>query len=186
MQTRRPTTRAIIQEACKLYGVSVEDLTKRCRKMKMVRMRQPIHYLCWLEQTDTLEEIAVSTGLLRHATVLNSIGVIEGEYGMYDDVKEKVDGIREAMIESGYTMKPILSVKYHKREADPFDTDNAWCFNKIIPVRVIDKQTGVHYEVRTIAQASYLTGVYRRKISQECKGQRGATGRYKFQYYEQP
>jgi len=184
MQTRRPTTRAIINAACEVYEVPMEFLTGKSRKIKRVRLRQPIHYLCWLDQTDTLEEIATSTGLTNHATTLHSIKVIEREYGMYDDVTERVDMIREKLISQGYRIKPMLSRKSSKRVVDPLRVDAEWCFRKRVSVLVTDTLTGERREANTVAEAARMAGTWRARITDECRGVRGSNGRYKFEYYE--
>lgn len=68
----------IVDNVCELYGISKEILFTKTNRMVIVRPRQFCHILAKKLTNHSLAIIGIKIGGKDHATVLNSIGKIEG------------------------------------------------------------------------------------------------------------
>jgi len=88
---------AIISGVCEYYGVSKENVMSPSRIAKYAHPRQVITYLIYRYKESynmSLNDIGAVFGQ-SHATILNSVKVIEDKISVYKNIKSDINKLRE-------------------------------------------------------------------------------------------
>jgi chromosomal replication initiation ATPase DnaA len=73
----------------KTYNISLNEICVKSRKKEIVRMRQIVQTILRRHTWWSLAEIGVAVGMRNHATVINSIKVIEDSEFVYKKTGKK-------------------------------------------------------------------------------------------------
>ena len=101
-QSKRPSTDTILSAVSTYHGLPIRDVISKTRKRRIVQARQMVHYLAVRLQTDSLTDIARSTGLVNHATIIHSSRTVQQERDLYQDKENEVRDILKNLTDMGY------------------------------------------------------------------------------------
>ena len=174
----KPTTEDILEAACVAYGVSLEDITRRCRRREVLQYRQVVQYMCKRLDTDVLSQIAQSTNVHQHGTVLHSYHLIEKEMGMYEGVGERVTKLEEGLILKGFKITPVPKPLSYTGSYTPQYNN----IGRKVPVRIYDPETEESRIVDSVWEAHRQTGAPRRGITNACRKIGKVRSKFKFSY----
>jgi len=173
----------ILQAASKVFAMPVTMIVSRNKARSVSRVRQIVQHMAVLARVDTLREIGVKTGGRSHSTVLNSFKAISGELDVYERMRWWYRETRRTLNDLGYDTKPLKITKdnarvgfndvLYKREFVRED-------GRMVPVRIIEVDTGEATYVRSMRQAAAITGVNLSAIKRRVNGVRSSVGGYKF------
>ena len=100
----RLSTNAILTATAEYYQLPISRILSKTRKRGVVVPRQMVHYLAKRYKTDTMEEIALATGLTNHATVIYSANLISQEKRLYPDKLTDIKQIIKILRSQGYNV----------------------------------------------------------------------------------
>lgn len=90
---KRPTLQLVMEEVCKYYSVSIEDIIGDCRKRNVLIPRQVAMYIARHHLKTTQTELGKSFGNRDHTTVINAVRKIEKQMSSDQDVMREVHTI---------------------------------------------------------------------------------------------
>ena len=176
----KPTTEDVLLAATIAYGVPLEDITQRCRKREILRLRQVVQYMCKRLDTDILKEISHKTGVIQHGTTLHSYHLINREADMYRETQALVYRLEDALIGQGFDItsptRKLASMSWHAPRVKYLGNH--------LPVKITNRETGETKIVDSVWEAHRQTGAARRGITKECRKIGKVKSKYKFSYDE--
>ncbi len=176
----KPTTEDILEATAFVYGMPVEEVTKKSRLTEYVRPRQIAQYLCKRMDTDILRIIAKKTGITNHATVLSSYALIAHDVTIDSTIATYVTKVERRLQKQGFRVSEVEKITGFIDLYNPYDYNR----REIIPVRIVNKETGERILANSISAAERITGVNRAAITRECRKISNTKYNFKFSFDE--
>ena len=173
-----PTTEDVISAAMKAFNLTYAQLrvsTKKGGKRSVAKPRQAIHWKCKQMDTDCLEDIAIKTGVMNHATVLSSYHLFESQVPFWGDIAEYARKLEEALYYRGFNTGPSIRMA----KMDYYNGQSLLPHNAR-QIKVTNAITGDSILAESMLFAEIRSGVNRKIIEEICYYQRPQQGYLEF------